>query len=95
MTVVCQRYGPPMQAAIIIFPGSNREHDVCLAWKLATGRDPLRVWHGDASLPETDLIILPGGFAHGDYLRCGAMARSGHGPSAGSRCWASATASRS
>src|SRR5712692_8487996 len=63
-----------MQAAIIIFPGSNREHDVCLAWKLATGREPLRVWHGEASLPATDLIILPGGFAHGDYLRCGAMA---------------------
>src|SRR6202158_3166568 len=63
-----------MQAAIIIFPGSNREHDVCLAWKLATGTEPLRVWHGDSSLPDTDLIILPGGFAHGDYLRCGAMA---------------------
>src|SRR5438034_9320502 len=63
-----------MQAAIVIFPGSNREHDLCLAWKLATGREPLRVWHGDASLPDADLIILPGGFAHGDYLRCGAMA---------------------
>ena len=63
-----------MQAAIIIFPGSNREHDVCLAWKLATGKEPLRIWHGDATLPDTDLIILPGGFAHGDYLRCGAMA---------------------
>src|SRR5437016_14184807 len=63
-----------MQAAIIIFPGSNREHDLCVAWKLATGREPLRVWHGDASLPDAELIILPGGFAHGDYLRCGAMA---------------------
>jgi phosphoribosylformylglycinamidine synthase subunit PurQ / glutaminase len=63
-----------MQAAIIIFPGSNREPDVCLAWKLATGKEPLRVWHGETSLPATDLIILPGGFAHGDYLRCGAMA---------------------
>jgi phosphoribosylformylglycinamidine synthase I len=63
-----------MQAAIIIFPGSNRERDVCLAWKLAAGREPLRVWHKDASLPDCDLIILPGGFAHGDYLRCGAMA---------------------
>jgi phosphoribosylformylglycinamidine synthase I len=63
-----------MQAAIIIFPGSNREQDVCLAWKLAAGREPLRVWHKDSSLPECDLIILPGGFAHGDYLRCGAMA---------------------
>src|SRR5437879_6516959 len=63
-----------MQAAIIIFPGSNREPDVCLAWKLATGKEPLRVWHGETSLPDADLIILPGGFAHGDYLRCGAMA---------------------
>jgi len=63
-----------MQAAIIIFPGSNRENDVCLAWKLAAGREPLRVWHKDSSLPDCDLIILPGGFAHGDYLRCGAMA---------------------
>jgi phosphoribosylformylglycinamidine synthase subunit PurQ / glutaminase len=66
--------GLSMQAAIIIFPGSNREHDVCLAWRLATGKEPLRIWHGDATLPDTDLIILPGGFAHGDYLRCGAMA---------------------
>src|SRR5260370_9293492 len=62
-----------MQAAIVIFPGSNREHDVCLAWKLATGHEPLRVWHGDSNLPDTDLIILPGGFAHGDYLGCGGM----------------------
>ena len=63
-----------MKALVIMFPGSNREHDVCLAWKLATGKEPLRVWHRDATLPDTDLIILPGGFAHGDYLRCGAMA---------------------
>jgi phosphoribosylformylglycinamidine synthase len=63
-----------MQAAIIIFPGSNREHDVALAWKRASGHDALRVWHRDANLPEADLIILPGGFAYGDYLRCGAMA---------------------
>jgi phosphoribosylformylglycinamidine synthase subunit PurQ / glutaminase len=64
-----------MQAAIVIFPGSNREHDVALAWKRASGRAPARVWHRDANLPDdADLIILPGGFAHGDYLRCGAMA---------------------
>ena len=64
----------PMQAAIVIFPGSNREHDVCLAWKLATGKEPLRVWHREVSLPDADLIVLPGGFAYGDYLRSGAMA---------------------
>jgi phosphoribosylformylglycinamidine synthase subunit PurQ / glutaminase len=63
-----------MNAAIIIFPGSNREHDVAMALKRATGREPQRVWHREAELPETDLIVLPGGFAYGDYLRCGAMA---------------------
>jgi len=63
-----------MNAVVIMFPGSNREHDVCLAWKLATGHDPARIWHRDATLPASDLIILPGGFAYGDYLRCGAMA---------------------
>src|SRR5215207_10653177 len=63
-----------MKAAIIIFPGSNREHDVALAWRRAAGDEADRVWHRDAALPETDLIILPGGFAYGDYLRCGAMA---------------------
>jgi phosphoribosylformylglycinamidine synthase len=63
-----------MNAVVIMFPGSNREHDVCLAWKLATGHEPARIWHRDATLPDSDLIILPGGFAYGDYLRCGAMA---------------------
>ena len=63
-----------MKAVVVIFPGSNREHDVALAWKLATGRAPAQVWHRDAALPDADLIILPGGFAYGDYLRCGAMA---------------------
>ena len=63
-----------MKAAIIIFPGSNREHDVALAWKRAAGTEAMRIWHRDAELPDSDLIILPGGFAYGDYLRCGAMA---------------------
>src|SRR5260370_6540826 len=63
-----------MKAAVIIFPGSNREHDVCMALKRATGHAPARIWHREGSLPDTDLIVLPGGFAHGDYLRCGAMA---------------------
>src|SRR5437879_2521968 len=63
-----------MKAAIVIFPGSNREHDVAMALKRATGQEPVRVWHRDASVPEADLIVLPGGFAYGDYLRCGAMA---------------------
>jgi phosphoribosylformylglycinamidine synthase subunit PurQ / glutaminase len=63
-----------MRAAVIIFPGSNRERDLCMALALVSGREPLRVWHRDATLPECDLIVLPGGFAYGDYLRCGAMA---------------------
>jgi phosphoribosylformylglycinamidine synthase len=63
-----------MKAAIVIFPGSNREHDVAMALQRATGHEPVRVWHRDGSLPEADLIVLPGGFAYGDYLRCGAMA---------------------
>jgi phosphoribosylformylglycinamidine synthase len=63
-----------MRAAVIIFPGSNRERDICDALTRATGRAPARVWHREASLPKTDLIVLPGGFAYGDYLRCGAIA---------------------
>ena len=63
-----------MRAAIVVFPGSNREHDACMALKRATGHDPVRIWHREASLPDCDLIVLPGGFAYGDYLRCGAMA---------------------
>jgi phosphoribosylformylglycinamidine synthase subunit PurQ / glutaminase len=63
-----------MKSAVVIFPGSNRERDLCLALKRATGREPMRVWHRETTLPEADLIALPGGFAYGDYLRCGAMA---------------------
>jgi phosphoribosylformylglycinamidine synthase I len=63
-----------MKAAVVIFPGSNRERDVCLALKRATGKEPVRLWHRDTDLPAVDLIVLPGGFAYGDYLRCGAMA---------------------
>jgi len=62
-----------MKAAIIVFPGTNREHDMAGAIVRAGGA-PTLVWHGEATLPEADLIVLPGGFAHGDYLRCGAMA---------------------
>jgi len=63
-----------VKAAVVIFPGSNREHDVCAALKRASGKEPAIVWHGDTDLPQADLIVLPGGFAYGDYLRCGAMA---------------------
>jgi phosphoribosylformylglycinamidine synthase len=63
-----------MQAAIIIFPGSNREQDVVEAFRRSLGHAPLKVWHRDTELPPADLVVIPGGFAYGDYLRCGAMA---------------------
>jgi len=63
-----------MQAAIISFPGSNREQDVHDALARASGKPPLKVWHRDSELPKADLLVIPGGFAYGDYLRCGAMA---------------------
>ncbi|HUZ72687.1 MAG TPA: phosphoribosylformylglycinamidine synthase subunit PurQ [Stellaceae bacterium] len=63
-----------MQAAIVIFPGSNRERDVVDAFHRCAGTKPLTVWHRDRTLPDVDLIVIPGGFAYGDYLRCGAMA---------------------
>ncbi len=63
-----------MQAAIIVFPGSNREQDVHDALERASGKPPLKVWHRDSELPKADLLVIPGGFSYGDYLRCGAMA---------------------
>jgi phosphoribosylformylglycinamidine synthase subunit PurQ / glutaminase len=63
-----------MRAAIVIFPGSNREQDVFDALHRATGKPPLKIWHCDTELPKLDLIVIPGGFSYGDYLRCGAMA---------------------
>ncbi|MDG2495389.1 MAG: phosphoribosylformylglycinamidine synthase subunit PurQ [Alphaproteobacteria bacterium] len=63
-----------MQAAVIVFPGSNCDRDVAVCLEAVTGQVPLMAWHGDANLPKCDLIVLPGGFSYGDYLRCGAMA---------------------
>jgi phosphoribosylformylglycinamidine synthase I len=64
-----------MKAAIILFPGSNREQDAIRAVEKITGRKPSVVWHGEHALPAgTDLAVLPGGFSYGDYLRCGAIA---------------------
>ena len=63
-----------MKAAVIVFPGSNCDRDVAVCVEAATGTPPLMAWHGDANLPDCDLIVLPGGFSYGDYLRCGSMA---------------------
>ncbi len=64
-----------MKSAVIVFPGSNRERDVGTALSSVTGREPAYVWHAETALPDgTDLVVLPGGFSYGDYLRCGAIA---------------------
>lgn len=64
-----------MRTAVVVFPGSNRDGDAARALRQATGREPDRVWHADTSLPAgVDLVMLPGGFSYGDYLRCGAIA---------------------
>ncbi len=63
-----------MYAAVIVFPGSNCDRDVSVSLEKAMGKKPAMIWHGDAQVPKCDLIVLPGGFSYGDYLRCGAMA---------------------
>ena len=64
-----------MKAAVIVFPGSNCDRDCKVAIERSTGAAVDMVWHGESALPDRlDLIVLPGGFSYGDYLRCGAMA---------------------
>ena len=63
-----------MKASVIVFPGSNCDRDAAVALGAAMGKAPMMVWHGDAELPQSDLIVLPGWFSYGDYLRSGAMA---------------------
>src|SRR4030088_3505489 len=64
-----------MKSAILVFPGINRERDMARALKLASGHKPAMVWHAETALPAgTDLVVVPGGFSYGDYLRCGAIA---------------------
>ncbi|MEJ2117937.1 MAG: phosphoribosylformylglycinamidine synthase subunit PurQ, partial [Alphaproteobacteria bacterium] len=63
-----------MRASVVIFPGSNCDRDVAVVLEAVTGSTPNMVWHGDSELPESDLIVLPGGFSYGDYLRSGALA---------------------
>ena len=64
-----------MKSAVIVFPGSNCDRDAQVALRQMTGQEPAMVWHKDGQLPDgLDLIVLPGGFSYGDYLRSGAMA---------------------
>lgn len=63
-----------MKAAVIVFPGSNCDRDVAVALAQSVGRPPAMIWHRETKLPKLDLIVVPGGFSYGDYLRCGAMA---------------------
>src|SRR6201992_1950271 len=64
-----------MKSAVLVFPGINRERDMARALKRVSGQEAAMVWHAETSLPKgTDLVVVPGGFSYGDYLRCGAIA---------------------
>jgi len=63
-----------MKSAVVVFPASNCDRDAAVALEQISGTKPHIVWHADSEVPDVDLIVLPGGFAYGDYLRCGAMA---------------------
>jgi phosphoribosylformylglycinamidine synthase subunit PurQ / glutaminase len=63
-----------VKSAVVVFPASNCDRDAAVALEQITGSKPHMVWHGDNEVPDVDLIVLPGGFSYGDYLRCGAMA---------------------
>ena len=63
-----------MKAGIVLFPGINRERDMAIALERTSGHAPRMVWHTETDLAGLDLLVLPGGFSYGDYLRCGAMA---------------------
>jgi len=63
-----------VKSAVIVFPGANCDRDVAVTLEQVTGTKPAMVWHRETALPSVDLIVLPGGFSYGDYLRSGAMA---------------------
>jgi phosphoribosylformylglycinamidine synthase subunit PurQ / glutaminase len=63
-----------MRSAVVVFPGINRERDMMSALESVTGLKPVSVWHTETELPKVDLVVVPGGFSYGDYLRCGAIA---------------------
>ncbi|WP_295879319.1 phosphoribosylformylglycinamidine synthase subunit PurQ [uncultured Bartonella sp.] len=63
-----------MKTAVIQLPGLNRDRDMIDALRLITGVEPLKIWQTETTIPDVDLIVIPGGFSYGDYLRCGAIA---------------------
>jgi phosphoribosylformylglycinamidine synthase len=63
-----------MRASVVVFPGSNCDRDVKVALERVAGATVTMVWHRDTTLPASDIVVVPGGFSYGDYLRCGAMA---------------------
>ena len=63
-----------MNSSVITFPGSNCDRDIIVALKQIGCKTPIKMWHKDTEFPNLDLIVIPGGFSFGDYLRCGALA---------------------
>ena len=63
-----------MRSGVVIFPGSNCDRDMIVAIRKITGKTPIKIWHKENDFPNLDLIVIPGGFTFGDYLRCGALA---------------------
>ena len=62
-----------MKSAVILLPGLNRDRDMIAALTKVSGKPPVTVWQTDTEIPDVDLIVIPGGFSYGDYLRCGAI----------------------
>ena len=63
-----------MKSAVILLPGLNRDRDMIAALTKISGQPPVTVWQTETEIPDVDLIVIPGGFSYGDYLRCGAIA---------------------
>jgi len=63
-----------MKSAVVQLPGLNRDRDMIAALTKISGRAPVTIWQTETQIPDVDLIVIPGGFSYGDYLRCGAIA---------------------
>jgi phosphoribosylformylglycinamidine synthase len=62
-----------MKSAVVLLPGLNRDRDMIAALTKVSGKPPVTIWQTDTEIPDVDLIVIPGGFSYGDYLRCGAI----------------------